>query len=190
MEHKQKKIIIVHGWEASPENHWFPWLKLELLKLGCAVLIPAMPNTNHPIMNEWVLHLEHIIGKPNENTYLVGHSLGSVAIVRYLESLSEREKIGGVILVAGFLEPIGYAELDSFFATPFDFEKIKSITKNIISIHSGNDSVVPMRNSELIEDNLGAERIIVQNAGHFNGGDGFTEFPIVLEKMRELMNRP
>lgn len=188
MEHKQKKVIIVHGWEASPENHWFPWLKSELEKFGCKVSIPSMPNTNHPTMLEWAEHLRHIIGKPNEDTYLVGHSLGSVAILRYLESLAEGEKIGGAVLVAGFLEPIEYAELDSFFATPFDFEKIRGKIRKIISIHSGNDQVVPIENSQSMKDNLGAEQIIVQNAGHFNEGDGFTEFPIMLQKMRELMN--
>jgi predicted alpha/beta hydrolase family esterase len=33
-----KRVIIIHGWEASPESNWFPWLKNELEKKGIRFL--------------------------------------------------------------------------------------------------------------------------------------------------------
>lgn len=45
-----------------------------------------------------------MVGVPDEQTYFVGHSLGCQAIARYLESLSESIKVGGVVFVAGFFK--------------------------------------------------------------------------------------
>src|SRR3989338_7383135 len=106
----QKRVFIIHGWEGSPEANWFPWLKKELESIGVKAEALEMPNTNHPVMSEWIGHLKNVVSEPDENTYLVGHSLGVIAILRYLESLDGEKKIGGVILVAGFPELIGHEE--------------------------------------------------------------------------------
>lgn len=182
----QKRIFIIHGWEGSPNSNWFPWLKENLDNVGIKVEALEMPSPNDPVMSEWVGHIKSAVGEPDENMYLIGHSLGVIAILRYLESLGDEEKIGGVILVAGFPEPIGYEELNSFFETPLDYEKVKAHAKKFIAIHSDNDPYVPTRNGELLRDNLGAELIFIENGGHLNAGDGFFELPIVLEKIKEL----
>src|SRR4030042_2041969 len=120
-----------------------------------------MPNADKPLMFEWLSYLQEIIGEPDENTYFIGHSLGVCAILRYLESLPEDKKIGGAVLVAGFPEPIAYEELNSFFATPLDYDKIKSIVKKIVAISSDNDPYVPLEQGEIMRDKLGAKLIVV-----------------------------
>ena len=97
----QKRVFIIHGWEGTPDSNWFPWLKNELEKKGFAVAAPQMPNAVCPKMGEWLAYLQKIVGKPDENTFFVGHSLGSIAILRYFESLPDQEKAGGAILRAG-----------------------------------------------------------------------------------------
>ncbi len=47
-----KRVIIVHGWEASPEGGWRPWLRKELEDRGFEVHVPAMPDTNNPKIKE------------------------------------------------------------------------------------------------------------------------------------------
>lgn len=32
-----KRIFIIHGWDGSPQNRWFPWLEKELKKKGFTV---------------------------------------------------------------------------------------------------------------------------------------------------------
>jgi uncharacterized protein len=66
------------------------------------VIVPAMPNTDNPIFSEWLESMQEIIKKPDENTYLVGHSLGAIAILKFLELLPPEQKIGGAMFVAGF----------------------------------------------------------------------------------------
>ena len=184
-----KKVIIIHGWEGSPEGDWFPWLKKELENRGFEAQVPAMPNTNEPTLSGWLSHLQGVVGKVDENTYLVGHSLGVITILRYLESLSGDKKIGGVVLVAGFPEPIGYKELNSFFLKPLDYGKVKGFINKVVAIYSDNDPEVPLKNGEILRDKLGAKLIAVPKAGHLNAEDGFTELPIALESVLEVAEK-
>ncbi|MBU4338122.1 alpha/beta hydrolase [Patescibacteria group bacterium] len=182
----QKRIFIIHGWEGAPESNWFPWLKKQLEKQGFEAIVPVMPNTDNPISSEWLAYMQKIISKPDKNTYLVGHSLGVIAILRFLESLLPEQKIGGAVFVAGFSESVGINETESFFAAPLDYEKIKNSAEKFIAINSDNDPYVPLKKGEILRDKLGAELIIVQKGSHFHEGAGFTELPIVLESLLKI----
>ena len=97
------KAHIIHGWSGFPEEAWFPGVKRALEAKGFEVSIPAMPNTDEPRIEEWVGFLkEHV--KPDETTYLIGHSIGCQTILRYLEQLDT--KIAGAVFVAGFFNLI------------------------------------------------------------------------------------
>lgn len=181
-----KRVFIIHGWEGRPESNWFPWLKSELEKKGFEVSVPQMPNADFPKMFEWVASMRKIIRKPDENTYLIGHSLGVTAILRYLESLSEGEKIGGAVLVAGVAESIGIKELEKFFTTPFDFEKIKCSAKHFVVINSDNDPYIPIKHGEILRDKLGGKLVIIPNGDHLNAGNGLFEFPLVFEEISRI----
>lgn len=181
-----KRVYIIHGWEGRPDINWFGWLKGELEQKDFIVEAPFMPDTNHPTAEKWIAHLNEIIKNPDADTFFVGHSLGVVAILRYLETLSIDQHIGGAVLVAGFPEPIGKPELLSFFSAPLDYARIKNTTKHFIAIHSDNDPYVPLKNGEVLRDSLGAQLIIVPHAGHLNQENGFTELPIVLESVLKI----
>jgi len=181
-----KRVFAIHGWEGTPDSNWFPWLKKELEKKGFEVFVPQMPNAAHPKMGEWMAHLRKIVGKPDESTYFVGHSLGVIAILRYLEALPSGKKVGGAVLVAGSSRPVGIGELENFFATPLDYEKVRNAAKKIVAINSDNDPYVPLKQGEIMRDILGAKLIIVPNGQHLNEGDGFFEFPLVFGEILKM----
>lgn len=185
-----KRVFIIHGWEGTPRAHWFPWLKRELEERGFQVQAPAMPHPKKPKLAEWLAHLEKMVGQADENTYFVGHSLGVITILRFLESIPHPKKVGGAVLVAGFSKPIGYKELNSFFVEPVDYHKIKNSVNKIVAIHSDNDPYVLLENGEILRDNLGAKLIIIPLAGHLNQEDGFNELPIALESLLEIAGYP
>ena len=182
-----KKVYIVHGYGGAPDNNWFPWLKTELEKLGVEVEVFTMPDTDEPTYLKWLAYLQSNIINPDANSYLVGHSLGCIAIVQYLNNLNPGVKIGGAVLVAGFISPIHFKELDGFFEVPLDEEKIRNSAKRIVAINSDNDPHIPYLQAEEIEKRLGAELIKIYNGGHLNAKTGYTEFPLVLEKLKELI---
>ncbi|HTX87278.1 MAG TPA: alpha/beta hydrolase, partial [Candidatus Nanoarchaeia archaeon] len=161
-----KRVFIIHGWEADPESNWFPWLANELEKKGIAAVVPAMPNSAHPLCSEWVAYLKKIVGRVDEDTFFVGHSLGPIAILRFLQSLPANEKAGGVIMVAGFSESLGIPETESFFERPLNYEKIKESANKFEVISSDNDPYVPIAKEEILRDKLGAELTILHDHGH------------------------
>jgi uncharacterized protein len=182
----KKRVLIIHGWEGTPDSNWFPWLKAEFEKKGFEVAVPQMPNADFPVAKEWLEHLQKIVGEPDENTFLVGHSLGVIAILRYLEALKTGKKVGGAVLVAGFPEHIGIGEIENFFAVPLDYEKVKSAAKKIVAINSDNDPYVPIRQGRIMRDKLGAEFKIIPNGDHLSEGDGSYKFPLVLEEILKM----
>ena len=189
-----RRAIIVHCWEGTPEYCWYPWVKKELEQKGLEVKIPAFPDTNNPDRDAWVAHLEKEVGIPDENLYLVGHSIGCATILRYLENIDEAEKIGGAIFVAGFTENPGYDEVQTFFDEPFDFEKIKKSAKSsFAAIFSDNDPHVDLKFAEIFKEKLGAKIIIKHKMGHFSGSieneKATHELPDVVERTLDMVNK-
>lgn len=153
-----------------------------------------MPNTETPTLEKWLSHLTKIVGTPDENCYFVGHSLGCITILRYLETLKETQIIGGAILVAGFshnLEYSGYKnELKSFFKTTVQWKAVQKHCKKFIVIHSYDNPWVPIKHADIFKDELHADTIKIENMKHFSGDDGIMELPIVLDKLIEISVSP
>ena len=149
-----------------------------------------MPETNAPKLSLWLPKLQEVVGTPDEELYLVGHSAGCITILRYLEQLPENKKIGGVVLVAGFTDDLGYEELKNFFETPIDFEKIKTKANHFVAIHSDNDPYVPLKFGDILQEKLGAELIVKHDMGHFSGPvdrtDSITSLPEVTDAVLKM----
>src|SRR5258708_39143180 len=102
-----KRAIIIHCWGGTSDYAWYPWLQVELEKQGYQVPVADMPNTDEPKLIEWLLKLEELISGSDGELLLVGHSLGTVTIMRYLETLPKGEQISKAIFVAGFTDQLG-----------------------------------------------------------------------------------
>lgn len=181
-----KKVIIIHGYKSYPQDCWFPWLKKELVKRGLGVHVSRLPNPERPKMKGWVAAIKKIVGKPDEQTYLVGHSLGVIAILRYLETLSKAEKIGGVISVGGrVIKNPQRTATASFFQTPVRWNEIKKKSKKFTVIHSANDDVVPIINGKTFAKKLKA-KLVIENKGHFTREEKVFKLPSVLKSILDI----
>jgi len=154
----------------NPNKGFKPWLKKELEKRGFIVESPPMPNTNDPKLSGWVGHLSRMVGKPDKDCYFIGHSLGCITILKYLESLKENEMVGGAVLVAGFSVDLGdkYKVIARFTEKPVNWNMVMSHCKKFVAIHSDNDPAVPMIHGKMMEEKLGAKLIIEHNMEHFS----------------------
>jgi len=188
----QKRVFIIHGWGGSPQEGWFPWLKKELEKRGFVVQVPSMPDSEEPKIETWIPYLAKLVGKPDENTYLVGHSIGCQTIIRYLQTLPENAKIGGAVFVAGWYNLRNLAtEEEKRIAGPWvneprDDKKIRQAVNRAIAIFSDNDPFVIPENKESWKERIGAKIIVEHQKGHFSGDDGIKELPSALQAMLEV----
>ncbi len=182
----QKRAFLVHGYGARPDNHWFPWLKQELEARYFKVFAPAMPNVAEPKLSDWLSHIKEWVGRPSGETFFVGHSLGALAIVRYLETLGDSTKIGGAVLVAGFSGAIDIQELKDFYAVPIDVSKVRRFSDRLVSIISDNDDTVSLEKGLEFSRLLRAKTMVLRGRGHFCKEDGVTSLPEVLESVLAL----
>jgi predicted alpha/beta hydrolase family esterase len=183
-----KRAVIVHCWGGSSHYAWYPWLKSELEKLDYEVAVPDMPDTDEPKLSKWLPCLKEVVGIPDGELVLIGHSLGNATIMRYLEALDDSQQVGKVIMVAGFTDQLGFEELENFFETRLNFGKIKSKSKDgFVVIQSDDDPFVSDQYGERLKQELGAKLIIKHGAKHMSGAvdgeDACIELPEVMENL-------
>ena len=183
-----KRVFIIHGWDEYPEEGWFPWLKQELERRGFQVEVPAMPDPAASKLDTWVAHLANVVDVPDENTFFVGHSMGCRTILRYLEALPKGSRVGGVVLVAGWITlapaamqtPEEQEIVQQWLAAPHEWNAMRIHTSNFTAIFSDDDEWVVKENWEAYRDHLGATIVVEHAKGHFSGSDGVTELPSAL----------
>jgi hypothetical protein len=186
----QKRAFLIHGWDGSPENCWFPWLKNELEKKEFVVQVLSMPHPENPTIVDWVGYLAKVVGEPDENTFFIGHSIGCQTILRYIEQI--QKPIGGVVCVAGFFRLLHLATNEekeiakSWLEVQMDFKKIKKSTNRIIAIFSDDDPDVDLGDKELFEKYLNAKTIVEHQKGHFSDDAGIKELPSALDAVLEV----
>lgn len=178
------KIYIIHGYTASSDEHWYPWLENALLDIGIQCERLTMPNSHNPIPEEWLAHLEQHI-KIDEKTVLVGHSLGCIAILNFLAQ--KQQYPAGIILVSGFYQPLHtIPELTVF--TDYYATLSPPTDINSIVISALDDQIVPHSYSDALAQHLNANYIRLKKGGHFLDREGWEEFPLVLETIKKLFN--
>jgi predicted alpha/beta hydrolase family esterase len=178
-------VFIFHGTQGHPGENWFPWLKGKLESLGHKVTVPAFPHPEAPHPKTWYPVMESLLPEINQDSIIIGHSLGCIIALRLLERCSS--PVHQTILVAPPLgiPPIKFIEGDSpFIEGGFSWEKIQKNAGRCIVFHSDNDPFISIENGEECARKLGVELTFVPNAGHFNAAAGYTSFPSLLELLK------
>lgn len=182
----KQRVVIIHRWTSSPQGDWLPWLKGELEAKGYDVLVPAMPHTDTPTIDEWIEKLTHTVGEPDENTHFVGHSIGPQTIMRYLAQ--SRAKVGKLVFIAGWFTLFDLEDEEDnaiarpWITRPIDFAAVKKAAASITVFLSDDDYFVPLEeNKKIFEEKLDAKVIVRHGRKHFADEDGITELPEVLE---------
>ncbi len=185
-----KRAVFIHGWYGHPTDGWWPWLKTSLEERGFNVLSPQLPHEDKPQAKEWVEAIRRIVGTPDNELLLIGHSLGCITILKYLSTLKDGEQIKGSVLVAGFTEDLNFdgydGSLANFFEEPIDWNKVCRHCPSSWVISSDNDPTVSKENHDRLLKLLGAQGIWEHGKLHMTGDDGIFELPSTLEVVNSL----
>ncbi len=139
-----------------------------------------MPGNLKPKVNEWLGTVSNNIKNPDKESYFIGHSLGCIAILRYLEKLPKKVKVGGFVLISGFASNINIPEIQDFYSLPLDLKKIKEHTSNFVVIPSDNHEIVTLEKEEELQLKLNAKFILEHNKGHIDESAGIKDLPNAL----------
>jgi predicted alpha/beta hydrolase family esterase len=102
---------------SNSEDHWFSWLKRQLILRDIHAVSIEPPFPFRPRYDEWKKEFERFELEPD--TILVGHSCGGGFLIRYLSEHKDI-RVGKVALVAPWINPDEYEVSDT--ADFFDFE--------------------------------------------------------------------
>ena len=87
-------VLIIHGIGGHAGIHWQKWLHDELIKSGFNVLMPNLPNSDHPDRKEWLKIIKvKVKGIDPQELIIVGHSLGVTTALDLLGGI-DRKIIG------------------------------------------------------------------------------------------------
>ena len=177
-------FFIIHGIYENPEGNWFPWLKKELEKEGFEAIAPKFPTPIGQSLESWLKVMSEYENKINEETVLIGHSLGAAFILNYLEKTSKNIK--AAFLAAGYHKLLEneFKELNrSFVDRQFNWEKIKASCGKFFVFGSDNDEYVNLDVTHELAANLNAELSIIAKGGHLNKKAGYEDFPLLLDSI-------
>lgn len=183
------EIFIFHGTEGHPKENWFPWLKRELEKKGHNVFVPQFPTP--PVVpakiSEWFDVLKDYEQHINEDTILIGHSLGGIFTLRILEQLKHPVKAAFFIGTPIGVKPIlNYDRDNSFSGFSFDWGNIYNKAHHFVVFQSDTDPYVGLANGQQLSEHLGIKLNFVPNAGHFNAKAGYLKFEKLLEEVNKI----
>jgi predicted alpha/beta hydrolase family esterase len=182
-----KKAIILHGRPKAPEyynpdipsasnHHWIPWLQKQLLVNDIHAQTPEVPRCFEAPYEDWKREFERF--EIEDDTILVGHSMGAGFIVRWLSEHPD-QKVGKVVLVGAYLDPEG--EDGDFFK--FDIDRnIAERTGGLVVFNSDDDQKTVQQTVDIMKSKLeGVRYVDFQDYGHFTlGSMGTAEFPELL----------
>ena len=185
-----RRFYIVHGYQASADDHWFPWLSKKIIESGGSYEVLNLTNSQNPHYETWKTCLENQIKNLDEQTVIIAHSLGCLITLDYLSQALKQQRLGAIFLIAPFKQKLGsLPELNQFILScKVDDALIRShIDKRMIFL-SNNDPYVPAPFSIQLGHLLNAQMHEIKNAGHFMAHEGFLEFPQLWEKIQQMLS--
>lgn len=168
---------------SNSEDHWFSWLKRQLILKDIHAVAVEPPFPFRPRYEEWKKEFERFDITPQ--TMLVGHSCGGGFLVRYLSEHQDL-KVGKVILVAPWINPDNNPKSDTadFFEFKID-RNVASRTRGLVIFSSDNDYKSVQDTVEILKaSTAGVQVHNFHNYGHFCREDLNTEaFPELLKAL-------
>ncbi len=186
------KVFIIHGTGGHPNENWIPWLRKNLERLECTVIVPKFPTPLGQNLDNWLEVFEKHKNDLDSNTILVGHSVGVAFLLNVLERTDK--KVKAAYLVSGFTGTLNNPTFDlvvgSFANRGFNWNKIKTSCSKFYIFHSDNDPFVNITKANELAERLGTTPVIVKGAGHFTIVRGYDKFEVLLENiMKELESK-
>lgn len=174
------RAVIAHCWTGTPAVGWYPAAKSELSALGYHVEVPALPETDAPDPVAWRSALDAIIANRADETLLVGHSLGALAVLHWLAAAPETTSLAGLFLVAPPLALTGIKEVDRFLQPPPNLRAVRGKMRQAAVLVSDEDKYLlpdPGTIARYLETTIGARSLVSAGRGHFSAASGLRSLP-------------
>jgi len=151
----------------KPRQRWRDWLATSLPD-DYELLTPTFPNSANAQYAEWVIYFEKLLPFLQDDTTIIGHSLGAMFLMKYLHSSTLPIRLRHLILIAGQHGTFDSEDVGSFLVT--DASGAERCATDVHVFHSEDDPVVPYSSlAAIVQDIPGAIAHSYTDQAHFNG---------------------
>lgn len=164
-------IIDIPGYNHNSESMWHPDFRKYIIESGNEVNTLNLPGGKYPVFTEWYPIIEQAVTEASNPVILVGHSLGTRAVLLFLEQT--QYSVQDIVLIAPFDNSLSNSSFRkgnyaNFFEHLVDIGKVKSNIKGSIKvIGSEDDANIPYIQAKNIATDLSAELISIPDSSHF-----------------------
>lgn len=181
------RVILVHGFNASPQSNFHPWLAEQLREHGFEIVTPTLPlsttdELNLPIIIE---EMRRQIGYVKSDDIFLGHSLGAFIILQYLEAVEMTETPRAVVMVAAPWK-VSRPEIRRLFLVDLDADVLMWKAREFVVVHSKDDALVPFAHGQTLAESLKARLVATEKDDHFLG----ERYPILLQTIEQITKTP
>ncbi|MEK9131134.1 MAG: alpha/beta fold hydrolase [Patescibacteria group bacterium] len=170
------RVVLIHGYNSGPDQNFHPWLAAQLKDKGFEVIAPKLPLEGEPEALVCIDALVKAVGRLDEKTIILGHSLGAVLALRYLEAAEAVSTPRAVILVGAPWQTKS-EKVKAIFLSEFDYDVVAWKAKEFVIVHDKEDKLVPFDHAEKYQKMLNAELVETTGCDHFME----SEYPILLQ---------
>ncbi|WP_428267312.1 alpha/beta hydrolase [Haliangium sp.] len=182
------RLCIVPRWSGGPDSDFYPWLRAQpaVRARFSAVIGPSIERPDEPTIEAWLTSLGAALDLGAlTDTYLLGHSVGCQAVLRFLEQAPAGARAAGVLCVAGWWsvdQP--WDSIRPWIETPMDHARVRQASEQFSVLMSDNDPFTAdwEHNARLWRERLGAEVHTIPGRKHFNEA----EEPAVVDALLAL----
>lgn len=192
-----KTALLIHGTGGTSRKGWIPWLKTQLESFGYDVIAPDFPDATMPVLDDWLAAIEPYAAKMNEDSLIVGHSLGAPVAEHFI--LNNNLKVGKLLLVAPTFPTMPWDEyfrnrpepstqnIHDVSAESLDWKSLENAVKAITVFGSEDDPHIDFSSLEThVKTNFAhATFIRFTNKNHFNEASGIRTLPEALAHLIE-----
>lgn len=144
------------------------------------ILAPVMPSKYNAKYLEWKIWFDKVVSFIEEDTVLVGHSLGGIFLVKYLAENKLPKNITATFLIAAPYDTDGASYSLDDFKLPQNIDLLPGQAGKLFLYYSTDDGTVPIGNLEKYKERLPkAEVRLYKDKGHFNQ----EEFPELIKEI-------
>jgi predicted alpha/beta hydrolase family esterase len=198
---KKTQVLIIHGGMTfKNKKDYIKWLETRTVsidkrinwagdylekKLGndFMVIRARMPMQDDAKYEEWKIVFERYIPLLDDKVILIGNSLGSIFLAKYLsENKFPKEIISTYLVCAPYDNSHSDEDLVGGFKLKSDLSLIEKNSKKLTLLFSADDECVPPYHAEKYKEKLANANIIIYKSknGHFN----IPEFPEIIKMIK------
>lgn len=170
------RIVLIHGYNSGPDQNYNPWLAEQLRAKGFEVIAPKLPLEGEPDAMLCIDALVQAVGRLDDKTIIVGHSLGAVLALRYIEA-AEAASIPRAVVLVGAPWQTKSEKIKNLFLSEFDYDVVAWKAKEFVIVHDKEDKLVPFDHALKYQKMLNGELVETTSNDHFMDA----QYPILLE---------